>query len=229
LSQPCKLTKNFSVEKAHKTQLCLSKKIIQEDKLPSQIRTIAGVDVSYVGDIGVGAVAVLDYESLQLLESQVVTCQVKIPYIPTLLSFREIPPAMAAIRKMKVQPDVLLVDAQGYAHPFRCGFASHLGLILGKPTIGAAKSRLIGEPAELNGQTVLVDKGEVIGAVVSTKQGSKPIYVSVGHMVSLETAVKIVKHCAKSRIPEPTLQAHKLATRERIRLALESKVNIAEE
>ena len=168
----------------------------------------------------------LDYDSLELLETQVATCQVKMPYIPTLLSFREIPPAMAAIQKLKLQPDVFLVDAQGWAHPYRCGFASHLGLVLKKPTVGAAKSRLIGEPVERDGRTVLVDKGEVIGEVVTTKPGAKPIYVSIGHMVSLETAVKIVKHCSKGRIPEPLLQAHKLATKERNRLAGESKVNI---
>jgi deoxyribonuclease V len=220
--------KNFSVQKAHKTQLCLSQKIISEDRLPSRVKTVAGVDVSYLGDIGIGATAVLDYESLRLLESETATCQVKMPYIPTLLSFREIPPAMAAIRKLKIQPDVFLVDAQGYAHPYRCGLASHLGLALGKPTVGAAKSRLIGEPVEFNGETFLVDKGEVIGAMVTTQEGAKPIYVSVGHMVSLGTAVKIIKHCSKSRIPEPTLQAHKLAANERIRLARESKVNIDE-
>ena len=220
--------KNFSVKKAHKTQLCLSQKIILKDKLPPKIRTVAGVDVSYIGNIGIGAITVLDYESLKLLETQVATCQVRMPYIPTLLSFREIPPAMAAINKLKLQPDVFLVDAQGIAHPYRCGFASHLGLAIGKPTIGAAKSRLIGTPVEKDGETFLVDKGEVIGAVVTTKQGAKPIYVSIGHMVSLETAVKMVKHCARSRIPEPLLQAHKLATKERIRLAQESKVNITE-
>jgi deoxyribonuclease V len=176
--------------------------------------------------MGIGAVTVLDYESLELLETQVATCQVKIPYIPTLLSFREIPPAIAVIKKLKIQPDVFLVDAQGLAHPYRCGFASHLGLVLGKPTIGAAKSRLIGTPKEMHGETFLVDKNEIIGAVVTTKQGAKPIYVSIGHMVSLETAIKIVKHCARSRIPEPLLQAHKLATKERLELAKESKVNI---
>jgi len=220
--------KNFSVQKAHKTQLRLSQKIILKDRLPPKIRTIAGVDVSYIGNVGVGAIAVLDYESLKILETQVATCEVRIPYIPTLLSFRELPPAMAAINKLKVQPDVFFVDAQGIAHPYRCGFASHLGLAIGKPTVGAAKSRLIGTPVEMDGETFLVDKGEVIGAVVTTKQGAKPIYVSIGHMVSLETAVKIVKYCAISRIPEPLLQAHKLATEERIRLAQESKVNITE-
>ena len=220
--------KAFSVQKAHKTQLCLSKKIILTDKLPPKIRTIGGVDVSYVGNIGVGAITVLDYESLELLEAQVATCQVRMPYIPTLLSFRELPPAIAAINRLKLQPDVFLVDAQGFAHPYRCGFASHFGLAIGKPSVGAAKSRLIGTPVEKDGETFLVDNGEVIGAVVTTKQGANPIYVSIGHMVSLETAVKIVKHCAISRIPEPLLQAHKLATKERIRLAEESKVNITE-
>jgi deoxyribonuclease V len=102
---------SFSVEKAHKTQLCLSQKIIREDRLPTKIRTVVGVDVSYVGEIGVGAVTILDYDSLELLETHVATCPVKMPYIPTLLSFREIQPAMAAIRKLEIQPDVFLVDA----------------------------------------------------------------------------------------------------------------------
>jgi deoxyribonuclease V len=228
LSKPNELMTNFSVKKAHQIQLCLSKKVILEDKLQPKIRTVAGVDVSYIDDVGVGAVAVLDYDSLKLLESEVAICQVSVPYIPTLLSFREIPPAMAAIKKLKIQPDIFLVDAQGFAHPYRCGFASHLGLILGKPTVGAAKSKLIGTPLEKDGETLLVEKGEVIGAMVTTQKDTKPIYVSIGHMITLATAIKIVKHCAKSRIPEPLLQAHKLATKERNRLASEGKVNITE-
>ena len=103
-----------------------------------------------------------------------------------------------------------------------------LGSSLDKPTIGAAKSRLIGSEVEQNGETFLVDKGEVIGAVVTTKAGAKPVYVSIGHMVSLETAIKIVRHCSKSRIPEPLRLAHVLATKERIRLDSEGKVNICE-
>ena len=219
MSKKRKLIESFSVEKAHKTQLCLSQKIIRHDRLPPKIRTVAGVDVSYIGDVGVGALTILDYDSLELLETQFATCPVKMLYIPTLLSFREIQPAMAAIRKLEIQPDVFLVDAQGLAHPYRCGFASHLGLVLGKPTIGAAKSRSIGTAEERDGETFLLDKGEVIGAVVTIRQGVKPVYVSIGHMVSLETSIKIVLHCSKSRIPEPLLQAHKLATKQRIRLA----------
>ncbi len=217
--EPFKLMKVFSAKKAHKTQQCLSQKVISEDRLPSKIKTVAGVDVSYVEKLGIGAIAVLDYESFEILETQVAKCQVKIPYIPTLLSFREIPPAMAAIRKLKTQPDVFLVDAQGRAHPYRCGFASHLGLALDKPTIGVAKSRLIGTPINKNGETLLVDKDEIIGAAIITKEKAKPVFVSVGHMVSLETAIKIVKKSSKNRIPEPLLQAHNLATKERVRLA----------
>jgi deoxyribonuclease V len=220
------LSKNFSVKKAHNTQVCISKKLILKDKLPQKIRTVGGVDVSYVGKISIGAITVLDYDSLEILENQVATCETKMPYIPTLLSFREIPPVMAAIKKLKAQPDVFLVDAQGWAHPYRCGFASHLGLAIKKPTVGVAKSRLIGTLVEKEGRTLLVDKGEVIGEVVTRKQGTKPIYVSIGHMVSLDTAVKIVKHCTRSRIPEPLLQAHNLATKHRKELASESKVNI---
>lgn len=220
-----KLSKNFSVKKAHDTQVCLSKNIIRIDRLPPKVRTIAGVDVSYAGEVGIGSVTVLNYDTLALLESQVAVILVAMPYVPTLLSFRELPPAMAAIRKLRLQPDVYLVDAQGWAHPYRCGFASHLGLALKKPAIGVAKSRLIGQEVEEDGRKLLIDKGEVIGEVVTTKLGTKPNYVSIGHMISLETAVEIVKHCSKSRIPEPLLQAHRIATKERNRVSGE-KVNI---
>lgn len=222
-----KLAENFSVKKAHEAQRRLSKRVIHTDSLPNEIRIIGGVDVSYVGELGVGAITVLDYDTLELLETSVATCPVRMPYIPTLLSFREIPPAMAAIRQVKMKPDVFLVDAQGWAHPYRCGFASHLGLALGKPTVGAAKSRLIGDATAKNGRILLFDKDEVIGEVVTTRAGVKPVYVSVGHMVSLETAVKLVRHCAKTRIPEPLRQAHKLATQARQELAGKDKVNIS--
>ena len=130
----------FSVQKAHKAQTLLSKKIITEDRLPEKIKLIAGVDVAYVGELAVGAVAVMDYESLELLESQTATCPVRFPYVPTLLSFREIPPAIACIRKLRSQPDVFLADAQGLAHPYRFGFASHLGLALGSRRLAWRKA-----------------------------------------------------------------------------------------
>lgn len=208
--------RKFSVSRAHKAQLYLSKKIILEDRLPDKINLVAGVDVAYAGELAVGAVAVLDYMSLELLESQTAMCRVKVPYIPTLLSFREIPPTIACVKRLKLQSDVFLVDGQGLAHPYRCGFASHLGLALGKPAIGVAKSRLIGKLVEIGSDVFLVDNGQITGSVVTTKEGIKPIYVSVGHLLSLETAIKIVKHCARNnRIPEPLLLAHKIASEER--------------
>lgn len=204
---------NFSVLKAHETQLRLSHKIISEDRLPRRIKCVAGVDVAYIDELAIGGVVVLDYETLELLEQQIITCEAKFPYIPTLLAFREIPPIVACIRKLRRQPDVLIVDGQGVAHPYRCGLASHLGLALEKPTVGVAKKKLIGESKSIAGEEFLFQRDQRIGAVVSTKEGTKPVYVSVGHLVSLETAVKIVKHCARnSKIPEPILRAHKVAT-----------------
>jgi deoxyribonuclease V len=215
----------FSVKKAHETQLRLSKQIIFEDTLPEKIGFVAGVDVAYARGISIGAVAVLDYDSLKLVESQTALCKTRFPYIPTLLSFREIPPAVLSIKKLHMQPDIFLVDGQGFAHPYRCGFASHLGLAIGKPTIGVAKSRLFGEAERTKTEdkvAFLKHKGEVVGAIVTIKRGCKPVYVSVGHMVSLETAIKIVKHCARhNRIPEPVLKAHETATLEK------RKINIA--
>jgi len=209
---------NFSIEKAHKTQLRMSKQIVSEDRLPEKIRYVGGVDVAYIKGLSVGVVAVLDYVTLELVESKAAIYKTRFPYIPTLLSFRETPPAVFCIKKLHVQPDVFLVDGHGYAHPYRCGFASHLGLVVGKPTIGVAKSRLVGEFEDVEGKDIKYSRhnGEVVGAVVKTKHECKPVYVSVGHMISLETAVKIVKHCTcRERIPEPILKAHEIATEEK--------------
>ncbi len=220
-----KLKSAFSVEKAHETQLKLSEKIILKDEIPRAIRFVAGVDVAYAKDFSIAAIAVLDFKSLRLEESQTAICKTRFPYIPTLLSFREISPTVLAIQKLHTQPDVFLVDAHGYAHPYRCGFASHLGLVIKKPTIGVAKSMLIGtlEKSGQNKDTIMIrHKSEIIGAQITTKSGHKPIYVSVGNMISLKTAIKIVKHCIlDSRIPEPVALAHKIASTEK------RKINIS--
>jgi deoxyribonuclease V len=210
----------LSLEKAKKLQLLLSRKVIQEDKLPDPIRHVAGVDVAYTKSQSVGAVAVLDYSTLKPVEIETACAATRVPYIPTYLSFREVPPVVSAIGKLVTKPDVFLVDGQGLAHPRRLGFASHLGLALDKPTIGVAKSILCGEVAEAcqDRWEPLVYKEEIVGAAVHTRLNVKPVYVSVGHKVSLESAVNIVLHCApKYRIPEPIRQAHK-AAQERKRL-----------
>jgi len=216
-----KLNPKFSVKKAHEMQLRLSQKLIFEDTLPEAVDYVAGVDVAYLEGTSVAAVAVLDLSTLSQVEFQVAHVKTCFPYIPTLLSFREIPPAYSAIKKLHNKPDVFLVDGQGFAHPYGLGFASHLGLILDKPTIGVAKSLLCGK-VEQNveyGWAPLNYKGAVIGAEVVTKQGTKPVYVSVGHRVSLKRATEIVMECTgKYRLPEPIRRAHIIANEEKRRL-----------
>jgi len=210
----------FSATKAHEMQVRLAKQVMQEDRLPDAIRFVAGVDAVYVEETSIGVAAVLDYDSLALVECQVAHVETQFPYIPTLLSFREVPPTFSAIEKLETQPDVFLIDAHGIAHPYRLGFASHLGLILDKPTIGVAKSILCGkvERKTNEGWVRMLDRGEIIGAAVVTKRGRKPLYVSIGHRVSLEKAIEVVKHCTNiHRIPEPIFTAHKMASEEKRR------------
>jgi deoxyribonuclease V len=204
----------LSVDKAHNAQMVLSKRIISKDHLPEMITSIAGIDVAYVDGLSIAVAAVLDYGDLKLKEVQTTISETLFPYIPTLLSFRELPPAMQCIHKLQTRPDVFLVDGHGYAHPYRCGFACHLGLVLKKPTIGVAKSILVGKvDRDLNEEiSLLRHSGETIGAEIRSESHSKPVYVSVGNMVSLRTAVRIVKHCTtKGRIPAPLLLAHRIA------------------
>ena len=215
---PVEFSSKFSVKKAHAMQSQLSKKVIKKDSFPKPIHLIAGVDVAYSRGTSNGAAAVFDYNSLSLLESKTARIKTRFPYIPTLLSFREIPPTFAAIKKLEKKPDVLLVDGQGIAHPCRLGFASHLGLVLDKSTIGVAKSRLCGEVEPLRGKkwTPITDQGEVIGATVATRPSERPLYVSIGHKVSLKTAIDIVLHCTRTgRIPLPIQAAHTLANTEK--------------
>jgi len=213
-----KLNPKFSVKKAHEMQLRMSKRLLFEDTLPETVDYVAGVDVAYLEGTSVCAVAVLDASTLSQVEVQVAHVKTCFPYVPTLLSFREIPPAYSAIKKLHSKPDVFLVDGQGFAHPYGLGFASHLGLILDKPTIGVAKSLLCGK-VEQNvegGWAPLMYKGEVIGAEVVTKKGTKPVYVSVGHRVSLKRATEIVLECTgKYRLPEPIRRAHITAGEEK--------------
>ncbi len=181
-------------------------------------RYIAGVDISSgrAVDKATAAVVVLSYPELVLVDSSVIYTETTFPYVPGLLSFREVPLILKAYEKLKKEPDLILVDGQGIAHPRRMGFASHLGLVLEKPTIGCAKSLLTGEhgePAEKAGSFAdITDNGEVIGAVVRTIDNVKPLYVSIGHKVDLAAAIKWVLACCKDyRIPKPLRLAHQAA------------------
>lgn len=191
---------------------------------PEQVRLVAGVDISVggAGHDGLAAVVVLRYPELQAVEQSVVTAAVTFPYVPGLLSFREIPVLVPAFERLQHTPDLVVVDGQGMAHPRRFGLASHLGLLLGLPTIGCAKSRLTGhfvDPGERAGSvSPLLDAGEErIGAVVRTRSGVKPVFVSVGHLIGLDAAIAWVLRLTRGlRLPEPTRLAHRAAAGERV-------------
>jgi deoxyribonuclease V len=181
-------------------------------------RRIAGVDVHFSKDgrAAYAAAVLLDALTLEIVESAQAGLPATFPYRSGFLSFREVPVAMAALAMLYETPDLVLVDGQGRAHPRRIGFASHLGLVVGVPTIGVAKSRLIGrfaDPAPVAGAaSPLEDKGEIVGAVVRTKAGCRPLFVSVGHRVDLETAVAwTLRTTRRHRLPEPTRLADKLS------------------
>jgi deoxyribonuclease V len=192
--------------------------VVREDRL-GPVRHVAGVDVGFEegGVLTRAAVAVLGFPSLELVDHAIFHAATCFPYVPGLLSFREVPAVIGALEKLTVIPDLLLCDGQGIAHPRRFGIASHLGLLCGIPSIGVAKTRLIGEhiePPDLRGASVpLIDHGEIIGAVLRSRHGVKPLYISIGHRVSLVTALDYVMACVtRYRLPETTRWAHRLAS-----------------
>jgi len=212
------------VKKLHGWQVSIGEALALQRKLAGQVsRTsevaaphfIAGVDISVqkAQGLAIGAVVVLNYPELRLVETKVVNGELGFPYIPGLLSFRESPLTLAACEMLAVTPDLILVDGQGIAHPRRMGLASHLGLFLDTPTIGCAKSLLCGSHempgVEPGSYAEVVDRGEIIGAALRTRLRVKPIYVSIGHKVDLQTAIYWVMKCCRGyRLPEPTRLAH---------------------
>jgi deoxyribonuclease V len=209
---------DLSPAEAVALQRDLAPRVERADRIGA-VRRVAGVDVGFEagGRITRAAVAVLDYPSLALAETAIARVPTRFPYVPGLLSFREAPAVLAAFERLRGDVDLILYDGQGIAHPRRCGIASHVGLALDCPSIGVAKSRLVGEhrpPAARRGAWApLRDAGETIGAVLRTRAGVKPVYVSIGHRVSLETAVRwTLACCMRYRLPETTRHAHRLAS-----------------
>lgn len=207
------------LEEAIVIQEKLRDQVITEDQLQEPIQYVAGVDVGFEADgtITRAAVAILSFPDLQVIETSLAHRPTNFPYIPGFLSFREIPAVLDALEKIKTIPDIILCDGQGIAHPRRLGIASHLGLIIDMPTVGVAKSLLVGKHEELSetkgSKQPLIYKGETIGAVVRTRTGVKPLYISSGHRVSLPTAIDYVLRCTpKYRLPETTRIADKLAS-----------------
>jgi deoxyribonuclease V len=207
-----------TVSAARAVQERLRDRVIAADKL-GKVRFVAGIDVGFekTGTITRAAVVVLTFPGLELHEQAVARRRTRFPYVPGYLSFREAPAVLAALAKLRTRPDLLLCDGQGLAHPRRFGLACHLGVLTNLPSIGVAKSLLIGTHgrlAEPKGSWVaLMDGDQMIGAVLRTRAGAKPVYVSIGHRVSLATAIDYVLRCTpRYRLPETTRMAHRLAS-----------------
>ncbi|NOZ26495.1 MAG: deoxyribonuclease V [Chloroflexi bacterium] len=207
---------DVSPEEAQQIQRDLAARVHIEP-LSTQPRTIGGIDVSFPQrDVARAAVVIVRFPELTPIAQATAERPVSFPYIPGLLSFRETPAVLDALDQLSTLPDLLICDAQGLAHPRRLGLAAHLGVLLDHPTIGCAKSRLIGRheepPPERGAYTWLYDGQEIIGAAVRTRDGVKPVYVSVGHRIDLPGAIQMtLACCTRYRLPEPTRLAHQVA------------------
>ena len=208
---------DLSPKEAIALQIKLARKIIRKSSINiSNAKTVAGIDTAYGNDIACAAVVVLKFENLETIEIKTATGPIEFPYVPGLLTFREGPVILKTIRKLKTQPDLFMFDGQGIAHQRRLGIASHIGLLVDIPSIGCAKTRLVGkhqEPdVERGSFTYLQDDDKTIGAVVRTRTGVKPVFVSTGHRVNLRDCIKLVLRCCNGfRLPEPIRRADQLS------------------
>lgn len=207
---------DLSVSAAREWQERLREEVRSDLRLDlSRLRRVAGTDISYLRErrLALGAVVLMSYPELEVLQVSTSCVEVSFPYIPGLLSFRELPALLPALEGLSESPDAILVDGQGIAHPRGCGLASHLGVLVGVPTVGCAKSRLLGEAEEpgpeVGDWSPLVYEGRTVGAVLRTRSGVRPVYVSVGHMADLASAMALVLNCLRGkRLPEPQRRAH---------------------
>ena len=214
LNPPWDLTPKQAIELQKK----LTNQLIITDQF-SEIRTVAGVDVGFEqqNTIARAAIAVLSLDNLKLINTSIARRPVTFPYVPGLLAFREIPVVLDALEQLSQQPDMLLCDGQGIAHPRGLGIAAHLGLLTNIPSIGVAKKRLIGDHEPVDNHKgdyqPLYIKGKQVGIVLRTRDNVKPLYISPGHRVSITTAMEMVMRClTKYRLPETTRYAHNLAS-----------------
>jgi deoxyribonuclease V len=208
---------NLSPAQAIALQKQMAAEVVYDRPLDlSAVQLVAGVDVSVKNDVSQAAIVVLTFPDLQVVETSLAQRPTPFPYIPGLLSFREGPVLEEAFQTLQHEPDVLIFDGMGRAHPRRIGIASHMGLWLQKPTIGCGKTLFVGayfEPPPTRGAHVdLVHKGEIIGAILRTRENIKPVFISPGHLIDLESSIDLVMRCTgKYRLPEPIRAAHNAA------------------
>ena len=198
-------------EKLREEQRRISEKVIIKDLLPRKIKTIGGFDIGYSKGKAKVSGVVLDYEDLELIERKIMETKISFPYVPTFLTFREGPPLIRVYGRLETKPDVLMFNGQGISHPLRAGLASHVGVLLGKPSIGVAQNKLVGEYKEPSKERVferLMFEGKHVGWVLRSKEGCRPIFVSPGHKVSLQRSLGVCLHCLKGKkLPEPIAMA----------------------
>jgi deoxyribonuclease V len=208
-----KIPNGFDIAKARQQQSRLAKAVKLKGPPLKNIKLVGGVDVSYRGDQAKGAATILHYDNLAILETQTLKTEISFPYIPTLLSFREAPVISKIFKKLKHQPDVLLVEGHGVAHPYGLGLASHVGVTLNISTVGVAKKLLCGKVEGFtNGRAPIHFKEKLVGYAITPQRGRNPIYVSVGNLIDLDTAVEITLHCMDlHRLPKPLRISHQLA------------------
>lgn len=211
---------DLTPDEARAVQEKLRARIVADRPLPLEsITYVAGVDISIKDEVARAAIVVVRLPSLAVAEVALAERPVTFPYVPGLLAFREGPVFLEALAKLQQRPDVLIFDGHGLAHPRRMGIACHLGLWTGIPSLGCAKSILVGRHEEVGAQPgawkPLLHNGEVIGVALRTREGTTPVYVSVGHLADLDSARALVLRCgAGYRLPEPTRQAHRAASGE---------------
>jgi deoxyribonuclease V len=214
---------DVSVREAVEIQRRLRDRLVPHPPPHFRPRRIAGADISVEvgGHRAWAAVVVLDADSLATVDEATAETRLAFPYVPGLLTFRELPPIAEAWARLERKPDLLIFDGAGYAHPRRFGLACHGGVLLEVPSIGCAKSILVGTHRPLarrRGATApLMDRGEVVGMALRLREGVAPVYVSIGHLMDLETAVRLVEHVGRGfRLPETTRRAHALVNRLRL-------------
>jgi deoxyribonuclease V len=208
---------SWNLKELRDLQKKIAKRIILKDLFRKPITSIMGIDLAFKDDRAITAYVMITFPSQKIIHKKIAISPIEFPYIPTLLSFREGPPIVKGINSLDVKPDVFMINAHGIAHPLFCGCASHVGVLTQTPTIGVAQNNLCGKykvtPEEVDRYEPLFYKNKGVGWIFKSKKGCRPIFISPGHLVSLESSIEITRRCiGKYKLPSPLYYAHKLAS-----------------
>ena len=208
---------SWNLEELRDLQKKIAKRVILKDRFRKPITSIAGIDLAFKEDRAITAYVLMAFPSQKIIHKKIAISPIEFPYIPTFLSFREGPPIVKVINSLDVKPDVFMINAHGIAHPSFCGCASHVGVLTQNPTIGVAQSNLCGKykvtPEEVDKYVPLFYESRAVGWIFKSKKSCRHIFISPGHLVSLESSIEITRGCmGKYKLPSPLYYAHKLAS-----------------